>query len=86
MISGSCLCGAVRFEVPLAPVQLTACNCEACRKLGPLWAYYRPDEVTITGETMGYQRHDIADQDGPMLAFHHCPNCGCVTQIGRAHV
>jgi hypothetical protein len=32
MHAGSCLCGAVRFEIagPLAPIQL--CHCDACRK------------------------------------------------------
>lgn len=32
MHTGSCLCGAVRFEIsgPLAPIQL--CHCDACRK------------------------------------------------------
>ena len=32
MHTGSCLCGAVRFEIagPLAPIQL--CHCGACRK------------------------------------------------------
>lgn len=79
MISGSCLCGAVALNVASAPTDITACNCKACRKLGPLWAYYDPAEVAITGLTVGYERHDIEGQNGPMLAFHHCATCGCVT-------
>ncbi len=79
MISGTCLCGAVSFEVPTAPMQLTSCNCKACSKLGTLWAYYRPEDVKITGETLGYQRHDIEEQDGPMLTLHHCTICACIT-------
>jgi hypothetical protein len=79
VISGSCLCGAVTFEVPTVPTEVTTCNCTACRKLGPLWAYYDRAKVRISGETVGFERHDIPGQDGPMLAFHHCPTCGCVT-------
>ena len=79
MISGTCLCGGVVLQVATVPDEVTVCNCKACHKLGPLWAYYRPDEVVITGATTAYERHDIEGQDGPMLAFHHCPTCGCVT-------
>ena len=42
MIEASCHCGAVRIEVAERPAQLTACNCSLCRRLGTLWAYYRP--------------------------------------------
>lgn len=79
MIAGTCLCGAVTFEVPMAPSEVTVCNCEACRRLGPLWAYYQSQDVKMAGVTVGYERHDIPGQDGPMLAFHHCPTCGCIT-------
>lgn len=79
MIEAKCLCGAVRIEVPSAPETVTSCNCEACRRYGSLWTYYTLDQVRISGETVGYARHDIPDQPEPMLALHHCPTCGCVT-------
>ena len=79
MIEAVCLCGGVRIEVASAPEQVTSCNCGACLRLGTLWAYYTVDQVRITGETVGYARHDIPGQDEPMLAFHHCPTCGCAT-------
>lgn len=47
MIEASCHCGAVRILVAERPWVLTACNCSLCRRLGTLWAYYRPDEVAI---------------------------------------
>ena len=79
MIEAVCLCGAVRIEVASAPEQVTSCNCEACRRYGTLWAYYLNDQVRISGETAAYRRRDIAGQSEPMLAFHHCATCGCVT-------
>jgi hypothetical protein len=72
-ISGSCHCGAVRYEVPTAPSQLTSCNCSICRRLGSLWAYYAPDDVTITGSTSSYRWGDKT------LDLHHCTTCGCTT-------
>lgn len=78
-MDGSCLCGAVWISVPEPPVEVTSCNCGACRRFGALWAYYTEDQVRVTGATVGFGRTDIPDQDGPMLETHHCPTCGCVT-------
>ncbi len=33
-IHGSCLCGAVRFEIIGPPLWLTYCHCTRCRKVG----------------------------------------------------
>jgi len=43
MITGSCHCGAVHIAVAEAPASVKSCNCSICRRLGTLWAYYRPD-------------------------------------------
>lgn len=32
MMEGHCLCGALRYEVDGAPVQLTNCHCSVCRR------------------------------------------------------
>ena len=77
MIHASCHCGAVRLDVAHAPSQVTDCNCSICRRLGVLWAYYSPSEVTVAGgpeATTGYVR-----ANGGHLAFHHCRVCGCAT-------
>ena len=58
---------------------MTDCNCSICRRLGVLWAYYRPAEVAVVcapGATTPYVRADEAE---PSLAFHHCRTCGCTT-------
>jgi hypothetical protein len=73
MIAGSCHCGAVRITVTDAPATVTSCNCSICRRLGTLWAYYRPSQVTVTGNTVAYIWGDR------MLALYHCAICGCTT-------
>jgi hypothetical protein len=76
MIIGSCHCGAVQIAVAEAPTQVTSCNCSICRRLGTLWAYYRPDQLTLThapGATDAYIWGDKC------LALRRCANCGCVT-------
>jgi hypothetical protein len=81
MIEGSCLCGAVRFEIAEPPKSVTQCNCSACRRLGTLWAYYRPDQVRLLaaeGAIMAYGRGERS------LAFHHCAVCGCTTHWSAA--
>ncbi len=76
MIKASCHCGAVRLEIAVAPDGVTDCNCSICRRTGALWAYYRPDQVTLihaSGATVAYIWGDR------MLALHHCGTCGCTT-------
>lgn len=34
MISGSCCCGAVKFELLAAPTMMGTCHCSRCRKVG----------------------------------------------------
>lgn len=50
---GSCLCGAIRFEVACALPKADACHCTRCRRLsGHYWASVDlpPDAITIHGE------------------------------------
>ena len=76
MIAGACHCGAVRIEIAEAPHEVTDCNCSICRRLGALWAYYRPDQARVVaapGATATYSWND------KIIAFHHCVTCGCTT-------
>ena len=76
MLEASCDCGAVRLQIAEKPQRLTSCNCSICHRLGTLWAYYHPNQVTFTagaGTTVAYLRGDRE------LEFHHCPTCGCIT-------
>lgn len=71
--TGTCHCGAVSITVARAPEQVTSCNCSICRRLGTLWAYSAPSDVTISGATATYAWGDRS------LDFHRCASCGCAT-------
>ncbi|HSN18506.1 MAG TPA: GFA family protein [Gammaproteobacteria bacterium] len=73
MITASCHCGKVSLELPIAPEQVTSCNCSICRRYGTLCAYYNPAEVRVSGET------DIYMWGDKQIAFHRCRECGCAT-------
>jgi hypothetical protein len=50
-MTGSCLCGAVRFEAEDVPEEVGVCHCGQCRRWasGPYFAV-RAGDVTFTGE------------------------------------
>lgn len=76
MLSGSCHCGATRFEVSEAPPSVTRCRCSICSKKGGLWAYYRPEDFRLTtpaGVETTYRWNTGT------VAFKFCPVCGCGT-------
>ncbi|MGZ5779111.1 MAG: aldehyde-activating protein [Croceibacterium sp.] len=57
--------------VPGRPEYMNSCDCSACFKLGGLTGYFRPDEVTVEGETKTFVRSDIP----AWIAFVFCPTC-----------
>lgn len=73
MIEASCHCGAVHLYVESAPDTVTECNCSICSRTGGLWAYYRPSDVRIEGET------DVYIWGDKSLRLHRCKTCGNVT-------
>ncbi|MCT7374815.1 GFA family protein [Chelativorans salis] len=76
MFEATCHCGAVKIQASAEPAWLNECNCSVCRRLGTLWTYYHPSEVTFlegAGKTVAYLWGDRG------LEFHHCPTCGCTT-------
>ena len=75
-MKGTCLCGGVTVTVPCKPEYMNSCDCKACFALGSLTGYFRPDDVTIEGETKTFVRSDIK----PWIAFVFCPTCSA--QIG----
>ena len=83
MIEGHCHCRAVRIAVPVRPETLGDCNCSLCSRLGALWGYYAPSDVTVSDEDkhlVGYVQGDKT------LTAFHCGICGCTTHwspIGR---
>ena len=76
MVTGSCHCGGVRFEVPQAPESVMGCNCSHCRLYGSLWAYYPQRDVKFAADdTFIYMWGDR------MLEMHHCKTCGCFSHF-----
>jgi hypothetical protein len=72
MLTGSCLCGAVRFVITAEPEGAIACHCGQCRKMsGHFWAStHAPDDaLSVTGEVSWYASSDIARRG-------FCPVCG----------
>ncbi len=77
MITGGCLCGAVRFTATAAPISARACWCHLCQRLGAgggtVNAAFRTEAVTITGALGDYA--GTADSGNRMHRLF-CPKCG----------
>lgn len=70
---GSCHCGQVRLILRDMPVDAAECNCSLCRRIGGLWHYCTPAQVTVEGEGTSYRQGDCS------LDTWHCQHCGCTT-------
>ena len=84
MIKGSCLCGAIRYEVrgPLGPA--SHCHCSMCRKAhGAAFGTYarvkRGDFVLLSG-----QQDMVSYQSSPEVTRTFCGRCGATLQFIRA--
>jgi len=68
IVSGGCLCGAVRLTVSGEPYRVGICHCLDCRKHhGAVFqasAIFPADAVAISGPTAAYRGR------------HFCPACG----------
>lgn len=78
MIRGSCLCGAVRFEIDQVRA-LTHCHCSNCRKLtGASFATYAHADADkfrfVAGEDM-----TVSYESAPGSFRYRCRTCGCLT-------
>ncbi len=76
MISGSCHCGAVRFEFRSTPEWLTICNCSLCRRIGGAWAAADLSDVSISYADGALNDYIQGDRT---LKLHSCRTCGCTT-------
>jgi hypothetical protein len=83
MLSGSCLCGAVRYEVSGSLDRLTHCHCSQCRKAhGAAFGSYarvkRAEFRFVTGED------DVASYASlPGVRRTFCQRCGATLQFIR---
>jgi hypothetical protein len=83
-VNGGCHCGAVKIEIAQKPSYINDCNCSLCARLGVLWGYFVPKDVTVSGEISNYAR---VDRDMPSVIAHFCPTCGTTTHwTPAAHI
>ncbi|MGR3792825.1 GFA family protein [Vannielia sp. SX4] len=71
-LRGSCLCGAISYEVTGVPQGVSVCHCGQCRRMsGHLWAsaYVKDEELRIEGAPQWYASSDTAKRG-------FCPTCG----------
>ena len=78
MLSGGCLCGAVRFSCSEEVVLAGHCQCTDCQKVsgaGHLSNIGVPSgSVTVTGEL---QHHSHSADSGNTVTRGFCAKCGC---------
>jgi hypothetical protein len=70
---GGCHCGAVQYEFTTELDGAMECNCSICAKRGALWAFAKPEQVTmIKGDAV------LSDYQFGKKRIHHlfCDNCG----------
>jgi len=78
-ISGTCHCGATRFEVATVPTEAVECNCTYCSKAGGLWAYYEPEDFSAAGpdrvySKTGYNKHHTSVRPAAARPMGSPPN------------
>jgi hypothetical protein len=77
LITGGCLCRAVRYRATTAPIVTRVCWCRVCQSLGAgsgtVNACFPTGAVTIEGELSDFQ--SIADS-GSKMHRRFCPVCG----------
>jgi len=74
MMTGSCLCGAVAFQISAHENNVTACHCSQCRKMtGNYWASFH-----MADKDLKFTRQDglkwFASSDFAKRGF--CKECG----------
>ncbi|GAW14233.1 hypothetical protein ANO14919_036320 [Xylariales sp. No.14919] len=82
MPKGSCMCGAVRFELTGEPLGTFICHCAPCRKYaganGSANLIVEPEHYRQTGEIRNWARKGISGQD---VVYDFCATCPTVIVV-----
>ena len=85
-LSGSCLCGAIRYTIGAPVTELRACHCKHCQKSsgagGSVNAMMPSSAFTITQGTP--KRFDVKADSGRSLCRYFCVDCGSPIYSHRA--
>jgi hypothetical protein len=85
-LTGSCLCGAIRYSVGVPVADLRACHCTHCQKTsgaaGSVNAVIPSSAFKITQGTP--KRYDAAAESGRTLYRFFCADCGSPIYSQRA--
>jgi hypothetical protein len=77
VITGGCLCGAVRYRIAAAPIVTRVCWCRVCQYLGAgsgtVNACFPTDAMTIEGELTDFQ---CVAASGSKMHRRFCRVCG----------
>jgi len=76
--TGSCLCGAIKYEVNGEPVRTAVCHCDDCRKAtGSSYAtnfFFKEEDIVVTEGTPKEFQHK--SDAGNTMTKQFCGNCG----------
>jgi hypothetical protein len=77
VVTGGCLCKAVRYEIAAEPIAARTCWCRLCQYIGAgsatVNAAFQKSAITISGEVRDYR--SVADS-GSVMHRSFCPVCG----------
>jgi hypothetical protein len=79
MISGSCLCGAVRYECEAEPQLMGVCHCRNCQRQSgsafSMMVAVPEGSVKLSGQPLA-QYEDRGGDSGQPVIRKFCPSCG----------
>jgi hypothetical protein len=78
VVTGGCLCGAVRYQTHGKPLRTVVCYCKFCQRctgsaLG-VWSTFTPEQVHLTGPLSTYEHR--SDESGRWIRLNFCAQCG----------
>ncbi len=84
LMTGGCMCGAVRFEVSAPASDLYHCHCSMCRKMhGTAFATYAVVAKSAMALTRG-EDNLSSFKSSPGVSRSFCRTCGCQILIDVA--